>query len=266
MTLAPELLDILVCPKCKGDLEYRPDEAVLVCHACRLGLPDRRRHPHHADRRGQAGLTSPDLARILRSRARPRRGGQPRLRRHRASARRRCCSDAEAPPRARSPPPGSPVGRPRRGAAGGLPAAAADAAEPPPLSRFAERAMADAEKAGGDLAAGAAARAAGPGRPACWPTRREAPRAPEGARARPRPHEQPRRTKPAKQQKPPKPATPLCRVCGASAPPRSPRPRAGTPPRRISPTDEPPRERRLPPHLDTQRRSGRSPAGRFPGR
>lgn len=37
MTLAPELLDILVCPKCKGDLEHRldPDEQ-LVCHACRL--------------------------------------------------------------------------------------------------------------------------------------------------------------------------------------------------------------------------------------
>ena len=36
MTLAPELLDILVCPKCKGDLEYRPDEAVLKCPTCRL--------------------------------------------------------------------------------------------------------------------------------------------------------------------------------------------------------------------------------------
>ena len=39
MSLAPELLDILVCPKCKGDLEYRPDEAVLICHACRLAYP-----------------------------------------------------------------------------------------------------------------------------------------------------------------------------------------------------------------------------------
>ena len=37
MSLAPDLLDILVCPKCKGALEYRsgPDEE-LVCHACRL--------------------------------------------------------------------------------------------------------------------------------------------------------------------------------------------------------------------------------------
>ncbi len=37
MPIAPELLEILVCPKCKGDLEYRtaPHES-LVCHACRL--------------------------------------------------------------------------------------------------------------------------------------------------------------------------------------------------------------------------------------
>jgi uncharacterized protein YbaR (Trm112 family) len=37
VTLAPELLEILVCPKCKGDLEYRtaPNEA-LICRACRL--------------------------------------------------------------------------------------------------------------------------------------------------------------------------------------------------------------------------------------
>lgn len=39
MTLAPELLDILVCPKCKGDLDYRPEAAVLVCAACRLAYP-----------------------------------------------------------------------------------------------------------------------------------------------------------------------------------------------------------------------------------
>ena len=41
MTLPQELLAILVCPKCKGDLEYRPTEAVLVCHACRLRYPVR---------------------------------------------------------------------------------------------------------------------------------------------------------------------------------------------------------------------------------
>ena len=36
MSLAPELLEILVCPKCKGDLEYRIEPESLVCHACRL--------------------------------------------------------------------------------------------------------------------------------------------------------------------------------------------------------------------------------------
>ena len=39
MPLAPELLEILVCPKCKGDLEYRPEQGVLVCPACRLAYP-----------------------------------------------------------------------------------------------------------------------------------------------------------------------------------------------------------------------------------
>ena len=31
-----KLLDILACPKCKGELEYRPDEDQLVCKKCRL--------------------------------------------------------------------------------------------------------------------------------------------------------------------------------------------------------------------------------------
>ena len=36
MALSPQLLAILVCPKCKGPLEYREGEAVLLCHSCRL--------------------------------------------------------------------------------------------------------------------------------------------------------------------------------------------------------------------------------------
>lgn len=36
MALDERLLDILVCPKCKGELEYRRDEAEFVCHACKL--------------------------------------------------------------------------------------------------------------------------------------------------------------------------------------------------------------------------------------
>ncbi len=37
MSLSPELLEILVCPKCKGELEHHTDPAEqLVCRACRL--------------------------------------------------------------------------------------------------------------------------------------------------------------------------------------------------------------------------------------
>ncbi len=38
MTVRPpeQLLAILVCPKCKGELEYVEAESVLVCHKCRL--------------------------------------------------------------------------------------------------------------------------------------------------------------------------------------------------------------------------------------
>lgn len=34
--LDQQLLDILVCPKCKGELEYRHSPDELVCHNCRL--------------------------------------------------------------------------------------------------------------------------------------------------------------------------------------------------------------------------------------
>ncbi|MDF1553199.1 MAG: Trm112 family protein [Deferrisomatales bacterium] len=36
MALNPELLEILACPQCKGELEYREVEASLLCHACNL--------------------------------------------------------------------------------------------------------------------------------------------------------------------------------------------------------------------------------------
>ena len=36
MTLPKELLDILVCPKCRGALEYRLQDSALVCKQCRL--------------------------------------------------------------------------------------------------------------------------------------------------------------------------------------------------------------------------------------
>ena len=41
MSLDAQLLEILVCPKCKGDLEYREAESSLVCHAFSLRYPVR---------------------------------------------------------------------------------------------------------------------------------------------------------------------------------------------------------------------------------
>jgi uncharacterized protein len=37
--IAKELLDILVCPKCKGDLQYRKKESALDCAKCKLRYP-----------------------------------------------------------------------------------------------------------------------------------------------------------------------------------------------------------------------------------
>ena len=36
MSIDPKLLEILVCPKCKEELEYREVEQALLCHQCRL--------------------------------------------------------------------------------------------------------------------------------------------------------------------------------------------------------------------------------------
>lgn len=36
MTLPPQLLSILVCPRCRGELHYREAESALDCPACRL--------------------------------------------------------------------------------------------------------------------------------------------------------------------------------------------------------------------------------------
>lgn len=36
MPLDEELLEILVCPKCKGELEYRESEDELICLDCQL--------------------------------------------------------------------------------------------------------------------------------------------------------------------------------------------------------------------------------------
>jgi uncharacterized protein YbaR (Trm112 family) len=37
VSVRAELLDLLVCPKCQGDLEHRLDPAeTLCCHSCQL--------------------------------------------------------------------------------------------------------------------------------------------------------------------------------------------------------------------------------------
>ena len=36
MSVSPQLLAILVCPKCKGELEYRESQSALLCHTCKL--------------------------------------------------------------------------------------------------------------------------------------------------------------------------------------------------------------------------------------
>ena len=36
MAIAQELKEILACPKCKGELEFREEKQEIVCKACRL--------------------------------------------------------------------------------------------------------------------------------------------------------------------------------------------------------------------------------------
>lgn len=37
--LSKDLLEILVCPQCKGELEYDQTNEKLLCHSCRLRYP-----------------------------------------------------------------------------------------------------------------------------------------------------------------------------------------------------------------------------------
>ncbi len=39
MPVDKELLDLLVCPKCKGELELKDEGAGLICQACKLMYP-----------------------------------------------------------------------------------------------------------------------------------------------------------------------------------------------------------------------------------
>ena len=41
MAISQELLDILACPKCKGELQLTEKQDGLACHACKLVYPIR---------------------------------------------------------------------------------------------------------------------------------------------------------------------------------------------------------------------------------
>lgn len=41
MTVPKQLLEILVCPKCRGELVYREQESSLICGNCKLKYPVR---------------------------------------------------------------------------------------------------------------------------------------------------------------------------------------------------------------------------------
>jgi uncharacterized protein YbaR (Trm112 family) len=39
MAVSKELLEILVCPQCKGEIELTEKQDGLICHACKLLYP-----------------------------------------------------------------------------------------------------------------------------------------------------------------------------------------------------------------------------------
>jgi hypothetical protein len=41
MPISQELLDILACPKCKGELQLTAKQDGLICNACKLEYPIR---------------------------------------------------------------------------------------------------------------------------------------------------------------------------------------------------------------------------------
>ena len=51
MAVAPELLEILVCPKCKGDIHLNDEQDSLICDTCRLVICHPGRYSHYVDRR-----------------------------------------------------------------------------------------------------------------------------------------------------------------------------------------------------------------------
>ena len=154
----------------------------------------------------------------------------------------------------------------------GLPAAAPDAEGPPPLSRFAERALADAEKAGGDLTAvllraprgkiaSVIARRGGKLhelRKALEPSREHLPAEPKPTAHKPK---EPKPREPKAQE--PKPRREREREPSPRREAPAPKPAPKSDVSRLASDPVPEKgERRLPPHLDRSRR--RAGTKRFP--
>lgn len=45
MTLSKQLLEVLACPKCKGEVRYEEEHQELVCDVCLLAFPVRDQIP-----------------------------------------------------------------------------------------------------------------------------------------------------------------------------------------------------------------------------
>jgi uncharacterized protein YbaR (Trm112 family) len=39
MVISQELIDIIACPQCKGDLELTSEQSWFICHSCALKYP-----------------------------------------------------------------------------------------------------------------------------------------------------------------------------------------------------------------------------------
>ena len=72
MAISKELLEILACPKCKGDVHLTAGAGRSRVQRVQAALPDQGRHPGDADRRGRAGRSRSSSRARARARARAR--------------------------------------------------------------------------------------------------------------------------------------------------------------------------------------------------
>jgi uncharacterized protein len=76
VTLDAELLEILVCPNDRGDVDYLEDEQVIVCRACGYRYPVRDGIPvmliDEAEKPGSTKGTEPGAGSVGKPRGKPR--------------------------------------------------------------------------------------------------------------------------------------------------------------------------------------------------